>query len=225
MPEQLVSQDSVVRDNLFAGNIQPVITDNVTLASGSTYQRGTVLGKIRFAVGAIAADDGNTGDAEIATATLAAGAQLGTYKIVCVAGPSEAAANDAVFAVYAPDGSRLADAVQTVPYAGGHLTFTISGKDSADSDEGDTYTIAVVAGSGLAVKVDSAAINGSAIPVGILTDDKDATNETVAAVAYLTGEFNEDRLIFGGSDTIEHHREALRSLGIFARKLSKGADE
>ena len=119
--------------------------DNVQVG---TYTISCITGPTKpLEVGAITPGT-NDGDAEIATATLAPGAQLGDYTIRCITAPTVASANDAVFSVYAPDGSRLADATQGVAYAGGHLVFTIANATAADSEVDDTYTIAVTAGAG-----------------------------------------------------------------------------
>lgn len=73
-----------------------------------------------------------------------------------------------------------------------------------------------------AVIVDSASADESAkVPYGILADDVDATTEDVPAVVYLTGEFNQNALIFGGQDTYETHKEALRKIGIFLKENVK----
>jgi len=228
-----------------------------------------------LAVGAITPSATNTGDAAIATAVLATNAQLGTYKINCITTVSQAGADDAVFSVFAPDGSRLADATQGVEYAGGHLEFTISDATAVDSVVGDTYiiavavgasandavfsvfapdgrrlvdaiqhvayagghvvftisnatavdsivgdsyTIPVIAGSGLAVLVNSVNKDGSNLADSVLSDDVDTgaagatTNITYAA--YIQGHFNRKALIFGGADTAAVHEDRLRDVGI-----------
>lgn len=115
----MTTLDTLERDNLFAGGVQPVVTDAVTLASGASYVRGTVLG--------------------------------------------------------------------------------------------------VVTASGQAKAVDSAAADGSQTPSAILAEDVDATTGEKAAAIYLTGEFNENALVFGGADTANTHRKKLREIGIFLK--------
>lgn len=44
MSEKMITTRSVDADNLFAGNVMPVITDSVTLKGGSVYLRGMVVG-------------------------------------------------------------------------------------------------------------------------------------------------------------------------------------
>lgn len=66
------------------------------------------------------------------------------------------------------------------------------------------------------VAVDSANSDGSENPYGVLAQKTDATTGDKTTVVWLTGEFNSERLIFGGSDTIATHKDALRLFSIFA---------
>lgn len=110
-----------IPDNLFAGNVMPVVTEAVTIASGAgVLTRGTVLGRI-----------------------------------------------------------------------------TASGK---------------------CVAVNSGNADGSQDPYAVLAHDVDATAADAVASVYLTGEFNEDELSFGGTDTADTHRVACRKIGIFFKK-------
>ncbi|MFS0766045.1 head decoration protein [Peribacillus phoenicis] len=124
MPEQLGNTlGSFEYDNLFAGGVQPVVTDSIIVKSGQSYVRGSVLAK------------------------------------------------------------------------------------GAD---------------GIAVLVDSASATASIKkPFGILTDDVDATTENVPTTVYLTGEFNQEALVFGGTDTFNTHKGALRDIGIILKKTQK----
>lgn len=71
------------------------------------------------------------------------------------------------------------------------------------------------------VAVDSTKKDGSQTPYGIVADDVDATSENKQAVIYLTGQFNASKLIFGGTDTVEKHKRALRNIGIFVANAQK----
>lgn len=64
------------------------------------------------------------------------------------------------------------------------------------------------------LKVDSAASDGTQAPTCILAEDVDTTDGAKEAPVYLTGEYSEAALIFGGTDTIDDHRAALRGLDI-----------
>lgn len=69
--------------------------------------------------------------------------------------------------------------------------------------------------------VDSTKADGTQLPYGILTDDVDATSADAPGVLYVRGEFNESKLIFGGTDTITTHKKSLRNIGITTRKTKK----
>lgn len=70
--------------------------------------------------------------------------------------------------------------------------------------------------------VDSSSEDGSENPFGILADPEvDATEKAKRATAYVSGEYNRDALIFGGTDTIETHDLALRNIGIITKRVVK----
>lgn len=72
--------------------------------------------------------------------------------------------------------------------------------------------LGLITETGQAVAVDSSATDGSESAYAVLAEDAvEAGDHTV----YLTGEFNVDALIFGGSDTADTHKQELRQKGIF----------
>lgn len=71
---------------------------------------------------------------------------------------------------------------------------------------------------GKAVLVDSAGTGSVRNPYGILTDDIDATTEDLRTTAYVTGEFNQDALVFGGTDTFATHKTAMRNIGLILKE-------
>jgi hypothetical protein len=75
-------------------------------------------------------------------------------------------------------------------------------------------TVLALDGAGKAVPVDSGTPSIQN-PVAILAHDVDTTGGDREAIAYYAGEFNEAALTFGGSDTADTHRDALRRLGIY----------
>ncbi|MED3965035.1 head decoration protein [Niallia taxi] len=77
-------------------------------------------------------------------------------------------------------------------------------------------TVLGITTAGLAVKVNSAATDGSNTADCILTDDVDTTTEVVTT-AYISGLFNRQALIFGGTDTAEKHEKTLRTLNIILK--------
>lgn len=195
-------------DNLIAGEF-PRIGEVITLLSGEgALVLGQLLGKVIRALGAITADAGNTGDGTCAAASLGAKAQLGTYTLECVA----TAADGGTFAVFAPDGARLADALVGAAYSGPQVNFTIS-DGAADFVLGDKFTIAVDAGSGKYRAVNAANVDGSAEPVAVLAQAADATSADKAAPAYFTGEF----FASGLTGYTAAMKDALRARGVHVR--------
>lgn len=95
--------------------------------------------------------------------------------------------------------------------------------DSVKLKSGASYlrgtVLGIVTASGLAVAVDSSKSDGSQTPYAVLASDTDATAAASPAPAYMTGEFNSAKLIFGGTDTVATHKNALRSLGIYAKTV------
>jgi len=76
--------------------------------------------------------------------------------------------------------------------------------------------VGIITASGLAVKVNSTATDGSESADCILTDDVDTTAEVVTT-GYVSGLFNRKALIFGGTDTADKHERTLRTLGILLK--------
>lgn len=72
-----------------------------------------------------------------------------------------------------------------------------------------------VTATGLFVPVDSSAEDGSDTVVAILAADVDATSGNAPGPGYFTGEFNQNAIIFGGTDTFADHKDAARARGIF----------
>lgn len=83
--------------------------------------------------------------------------------------------------------------------------------------------LGLVSTSSLCVPVDSVAADGSENAYCILTDDVDTGDGTAAddyaSTGYFTGVFNQNKLIFGGSDTFADHEAKLRELGIILKEM------
>lgn len=207
-------------DNLVNGDF-PIVTKGETLDTGSL-SRGAVLGKI--SVGAVpttgTADGGNTGDGTVTSVTGGKATKVGVYTIECI----EAVTNGGVFKVTNPDGEEIISNAIIVAGAGGTIAFTSAELNgtitdgSTDFVVGDKFTVTVPAGSGKVVIVDSTNIDGSQNPCAVMLDESaDASSGDVEISTALTGQFNETKLSFGGTDTIATHRDALRALSIFTR--------
>ncbi|MFP9128533.1 head decoration protein [Niallia sp. BSM11] len=79
-------------------------------------------------------------------------------------------------------------------------------------------TVLGITNDGLAVKVNSAATDGSENADCILTDDVETTTEVVHT-AYISGLFNRLALVFGGTDTAATHEKTLRTLNIILKDI------
>lgn len=212
------SSEAYNPDRLIAGDF-PILTADVTLLDGEDLARGSVLGKVTIGTLTPAVA---TGDFDGALGAWTAGplTQVGVYRLVCIAESADAG----TFAVYAPDGSRLADLTVAVAYAGGHINGTIA-DGAEDADVGDVVTITVAAGSGKHLLSLSAAVDGSQHPVAILARDTDASAADVDNVpVYISGEFNEERLVFGAGHTAATVRDALRDLNIHLKSPHAATD-
>lgn len=66
--------------------------------------------------------------------------------------------------------------------------------------------------------VNSGNVDGSENPYAVLAHDVDASAADAEAIVYHTGHFNETALTFGGADTADTHRAALRDLDIHLSK-------
>jgi hypothetical protein len=88
---------------------------------------------------------------------------------------------------------------------------------------GGNYTRGTVLGEITAskklTKVDSSKVDGSQTVFAVLAEDTDASLGDKIAPIYLTGEFNEEQLVFGGADTADTHRSNARKVSIFFKTL------
>lgn len=69
--------------------------------------------------------------------------------------------------------------------------------------------------------VNSANTDGSQTADVILTETIDATSADITTSGYVQGEFDQNALTFGGTDTADTHRATLRSKGIILRNSVK----
>ena len=86
----------------------------------------------------------------------------------------------------------------------------------ADFKRGDVVGALTAGGYAL---VESAADDGSELVVGIITDDIIVeTGVNVVTTMYVKGEFNQRQLRFGGTDTVEAHRQRMTEIGLLIRE-------
>lgn len=205
-----------VYDTLIGGTEPEVIVHNATILSGSNIAgtpllRGTVLGAIKSI--AVAATPVRTGNGTIASLAVKKAAKIGTYVLKC----KTAAANAGIFSVTDPDGIVLPDATVAVAYAGQQIAFTI-GDGTTDFIVGDEFDV-IVSYSGKFTTVNSANTNGSHIANCVLMEDIDSSAGDAVAPVYVSGCFNREALIFGGTDTAAWHEAELRNSDIYLTSI------
>lgn len=67
--------------------------------------------------------------------------------------------------------------------------------------------------------LNSLSTDGSEVIYGILGQDADTSSGDANSFVYLTGEFNQSYVVFGGTDTYKKHEEAARLRGIFFKPV------
>lgn len=75
------------------------------------------------------------------------------------------------------------------------------------------------AGTPIVTIVDSSKADGSQTAHGVLAETIDTTKGDVRTTAYVTGEYNRDALIFGGSDKVATHEDAMKKIGILTKRV------
>jgi hypothetical protein len=210
MAEKLgMNEVTAATDNLFAGTPGQFPEIPVEIAAGEgVLARGTVLGKITKGAISIAAKEGNAGNGEPGDIVIGKLAQSGKYVLKCIA----AGTNSGTFAVYDPQGRRMADLTVGDAYDNGHFAVTIA-DGSDDFEVGDQFTITVAAGSGKYRAYDDNNTDGTDVARVILGRDVDATTAAVKAFAYAGGVFKRSALT-GIDDAAV---EALADRGIFVK--------
>lgn len=191
--------DTFTHDNLFAGSEVGFATKTGTVLSGepAALARGAVMGKVR--TGATSETHvGNTGNGVMGAITKGILAKPGTYKLRF----TKAAANAGDFQVVDPDGNAVGVGTVGVAFVSDHLNFTLA-DGATDFLITDVFNLIVAAGSGKLRRLDVTAIDGTALPFGILTDAIDASAADKACAVYTTGEFNTRALSFDDATTID----------------------
>lgn len=69
--------------------------------------------------------------------------------------------------------------------------------------------------------VNSANVDGSQVPYGVLLEDCDASGSDKTCLVALSGEFNQAAMVFGGTDTYTTHKAALRDANIYIKAVSQ----
>lgn len=192
----------------------------VTVLSGQDLVVGAVLGKIKLETCPTTgtAGGGNTGAGTCTTVTAGAKAKLGTYTLKCLI----AAAGAGIFSVEDPDGYALPDAIVGVAYVNDQINFTLN-DGSPDFAVGDSFTVAIAAGSLSVRSIKSDAVDGSQDAYGILTVDCDASLAAKSSVAIVRdAQIIEANLVWTVSPAVSTAQKAaamaqFKTMGIVTR--------
>lgn len=184
--------------------------EQITIASGTALEAGTVLGKITTGTSVTAtATAGNTGNGTVGAITLGSGAKKGDYALTII----EPAAGAGTFQVEAPDGKVVGAGNVGTVFSKGGLSFTLAA-GATDFAAGDAITITVAEGSGKWKAYDADSTDGSQEAAGILYAAVDAADADAQAVAVVRlAEVAEARLI--GCDAAA--KVSLAALNIIVR--------
>jgi len=191
----------------------------VTVLSGQDLVVGAVLGKIKLGTCPTSGTPGsNTGAGTCTTVTAGVKAKLGTYTQKCLI----AAAGAGIFSVEDPDGYALPDAIVGVAYVNDQINFTLN-DGSPDFAVGDSFTVAIAAGSLSVRSIKSDAVDGSQDAYGILTADCDASLGAKSAVAIVRdAQIIEANLVWTVSPAVSTAQKAVamaqfKAMGIVTR--------
>lgn len=82
-----------------------------------------------------------------------------------------------------------------------------------------------ITATGVCQLVSNLATDGSQVLYGILAEEVDATAGDAVGVAYLTGEFAAERIVFAPGSTYANHVVAARARSIFFRDINTAPNE
>lgn len=142
----------------------------LTVLSGQTLALLAVIGLITVAVPATGTAGTNTGNGTCGSVAGKAKTIPETFTLKC----TTAATNGGTFSVVGSITGRLKDASVGVAYDSEYLGFTIA-DGTTDFAVGDTFTIAIAAGSGKAVALDPDGVDGRNRAAGIMVGAVDAS--------------------------------------------------
>lgn len=203
---EVVDPDGSSLGYVYAGSYSG--TGNGTLTE---LKKGRLMKPGRYTITcSVAAADGGT-----FTVTDPDGVSLGTAVLPGVAGGSIRFVHDQI-SFLLTDGSTdfiLTDEFKVDLFESDQISLRIN-DGSTDFIVGDSFTVAVTVGARDCKMVNSAYTDGAGEVFGILAEDIDASLAAKVAAAYTEGQFNERQLIFGGSDTLETHRNHMVDIGI-----------
>lgn len=209
-----LSQSTFTPDKLASGGEFPRAHRLVTLTGAAALVAGSLLGRT-VAAGAVTftVDAGNTGNGVLSAQAAVAGVQIGAYRVVCI----EPGTNVGTFAVFDPQGVEIGRFIVGGAAFNTQITFTIA-DGAVDFVAGDAFTINVAEGAEKYKLSLAAAVDGSQVPVAILTEATDPSGGDKANVGvWETGEFLKTAITFGAGHTAASTLWGLAQKKIFLR--------
>ncbi|WP_454626937.1 head decoration protein [Bradyrhizobium cenepequi] len=196
--------------------------DTGTIAVSQTILAGQVLyasGVAANITSSAAADAGNTGNGTLTldvTAPVAAGAQNGKYRAVCIA----VAANGGTFAVFDPSGVEIGKVAVAATF-NNQIKFVIA-DGATDFASGDAFTITVGRESGADEQFSALPNDGSQVAAAIAVYPVTTDGSTTAKIAVMRrmAEVRLSDLTFATSISAANKAKAieeLRASGIIVR--------
>jgi len=199
--------DAFIPDQLIASQSPLIVTDDITVAAGHTYKRGTILGRQSLKSVAVAAASGNTGNGTVEV-TLGTAAEVGAYTLTATSATE--------FTLKDPTGLEVGTVTAGTAFSSNQLALTVTAGATAFV-AGDVFTVTVSAAAGTYVLSVRTATDGSQNPSVVLVDDVDSTGGAVTAGGYFQISANVNRVTYDDSWTIDDLKAELRGKGIFLR--------
>ncbi len=181
----------------------------VQVMQGQNLAMGTVYGRRAVSCPEVGtAKAGNTGNGTVELVSPGPAVSLGSYRLVC----TKAEADGGVFAVFTPEGVRLADAAEGASYEQPHISFVVN-DGTTDFAVGDEFTIAVAEGDGKVGILAPEALDGQQVACGVMITGCDATVASVRGIGIERDAiFDLDGLVWPEGITAPEKAQALKQL-------------
>ena len=116
---------------------------------------------------------------------------------------------------FSTEGTRAYDALRAGEF--GYVTEEVTIESGHDISRG--MCLGENTSSGEWAPVDDAQADGTEVLRGVLAEDIDTGGGAAKAVIYRNGVFAEEKVSFGGDDTVSDHRQAAAEKGIYVESI------
>ena len=186
--------------------------EQVTVLAGESLVMGEVVGKITKSTPTTGtADTGNTGTGTCTGVTAGALAEVGTYTLTVVTAPSASTGVGGEIEVKNPDGITLPLAEVGTAYVNDQINFMVN-DTGTDFIVGDSFTIAVAAGSNKVVALDLTAVNGAQDAYGIMIAAYGDTGDVQGVAIVRDAQIEATYLTWPSGFTTDQKNAALAQL-------------